>query len=209
MKVWKSNVAALTMGSLLMISSGCSEPAPTDNTSSQSIRESSESAAAVAKDSLEMVQRKLTGVWMGGAAIDQAAFEATAAKLTQRQQEDLLSAAQTFISTAMAVDFRPDGTMETAVEITPPGGAPVSGATIGTWRVTGVRGDEYAMEVRETLPDGSVATSEKLFSIVGDNQISMTADTDPLVGQCGPRILLDRQVMPSEKVAQGESATVR
>ena len=114
-----------------------------------------------------------------------------------------------FISTAMAVDFRADGTMETAVEITPPGEAPVSGATVGTWRVNDIRGDQYVMKVHETLPDGSIATSEKLFSIVGENQISMSADTDPLVNQCGPRILLDRQTVPAANVARGESATVR
>ena len=74
MKVWKSNVAALTMGSLLMFSSGCNEPAPTDNASSQATSAATESQVATIESSLDQVRQQLTGVWMGGAAIDQAGF---------------------------------------------------------------------------------------------------------------------------------------
>jgi hypothetical protein len=150
---------------------------------------------------------QLHGIWWGVAAIDQDSLAQAAAGLTPEQQSALLTQTKAFTSTEMAVHFKPDGTVETAVEVTAPNGQRISGVTTGTWGVVEARGGRFVVETNETDDAGNQSTSQKVFTMVSNNRISLDAPMGDVLSQCKPQIVFERQPTGETNVADAPSST--
>jgi len=184
---------------LVAINVGCGEPKPeppnngeTTNTSEQT---STASTPTVRLRSTEDAQQLLTGVWLGKAVINEQRLQTLLTEKSQPQQEALFTEARTFLSTQMAMQFDSNGTMESAIEITPSGGQMIQGQTFAKWLVTAVEGNQITLETVE--PDGSnqPITTQTVYTLSSDgNRIIMQANVGSDLSQCEPLVFLDRQI---------------
>jgi len=153
-------VASLGLFSLI----GCSsETGNTQPAGKQPQQAADQVAGPNGSKVMSEVEQKLVGLWLGGAAIEEAEVKkAIEAKADLVAQEKLLTQAENFLSTEMAIQFSPDGTMEQHVEIFV-GGEKQEMIGVGTWRVAKHRDNKAVVEVIETAADGTETKTERLF----------------------------------------------
>jgi hypothetical protein len=137
---------------------------------------------------------KLVGVWLGEAYLDEDRFAERLENLTQPQVDDLVRKAQYFVGTVMAIDFKPNGTLENQIEIAPPGVDPISQQGEGTWRIIEVREDGVVVEIAELNPDGSKTMSRKAYRFYDDGEhFAVSIPLEDVLGECNPMIVFERQ----------------
>jgi len=157
--------------------------------------------------SAEEAQQLLAGLWLGKAAINEDTLGNLLAQLPQPQQQTLLKEAQTFVSTQMAMQLATDGSMETAVEVTPMGAQPIQGQTVARWSVINAQGNQVVVQVTQQNENGQAVTSQTAYTVSPDgNRIAMQANMESALAQCEPLIYLDRQV--DERMAQSPNANL-
>lgn len=166
-----------------------------------------QAAVKTEKETIVNSANQLHGIWMGAAALDEALLEQAAAGMNEAQTNALVAEIKAFISTEMAVHFKPDGTLETAIEVTPPGGQPIAGITNGTWKVVEARGGRFVVETTETDASGAVSKGQKIFTLLSDNRVTVAAPLGSVLAQCNPQIILDRQPEGDANVAQAPDQT--
>ena len=113
---------------------------------------------------------KLVGVWLGEAYLDENRLAERIENLTQPQVDDIIRKAQYFVGTVMAIDFKPNGTLENQIEIAPPGVEPISQEGEGTWRIVEVREEGVVVEIAELNPGGSKTVSRKAYKFYDDGE---------------------------------------
>ena len=122
--------------------------------------------------------------------------------LTAETKLQLTAKAESFLATEMAIEFKADGSMETAIEVINKLGKRESGVGIASWEANRtVNRGEYRVTSVEEQPDGSTVTDHKIYRVSADGQqLELLVDLEGLLGQCRPRIVLQRQ-NDSETVA--------
>lgn len=137
---------------------------------------------------------KLVGVWLGGAYLDENILSQRLKELPQEKADELMRKAQYFAGTIMAIEFRPDGTLENEIEITPPGADMINEVGEGTWKIVEAKDDAFVVEISERNPDGSVATTQKAYKFYEDgNHFAVSIPLGEILGECNPLIIFERQ----------------
>ena len=153
---------------------------------------------------------KLVGVWLGEAYLDENRLAERLENLTQPQVDDIIRKAQYFVGTVMAIDFKPNGTLENQIEIAPPGVEPISQEGEGTWRVVEVREEGVVVEIAELNPDGSKTMSRKAYKFYDDGEhFAVSIPLEDVLGECNPMIVFERQYLnePQGAIAEAPSDT--
>jgi len=200
-------IVAVT-GSVLL-ASGCAKPA----------EEASDIRTEKPKPPVELVKHaaekasphELVGVWLGKGALDQDSLKLAIDGLSAETQRQISVAADTFLATAVAVEFKADGKMETAVGVINKRGARESGVALATWEASRtVNRGEYSVASVEKQADGSKVTDYKTYRISDDGQtLTLLVDLPGLLGQCNPRIVFDRQQDEDPAVARAGGVELR
>lgn len=182
----------LVLAGFAVFISGCAKPA--EETSRV---QETKPQVDLAKHSREekQPQHELVGVWLGKGALDQNSLAIAIQGLSPETQRQLNAKAETFLTTEMAIEFKVDGTMETAVEVINKLGMRDSGVSLSTWEASRtVNRGEYRVTSVEDQSDGSKVTDHKIYRVSADGQnLELLVDLEGLLGQCNPRIVLQRQ----------------
>ena len=145
--------------------------------------------------STQEAQQSLAGLWLGRAVINEDTLKSLLAGMTEPQQQALLKESQTFVSTEMAMQLANDGSMETAIEVTPVGAQPIQGQTFARWNVLEAQGNQVIVETTQQDENGKTTQSQTTYTVSADgNRIVMQANVASALAQCEPLIYLDRQV---------------
>ena len=195
--------------SAALLVSGCAKPAAEETAvRSEETSATVELAAHVTEE--VVVEHELVGVWMGAGVLDEQSLSAAMDGLSLETRRQLTAKAQTFIATEMAIEFKADGQMETAVEITSQAGQRESDMGIGTWEASPtINPGEYRVSSEETQPSGLTFKDYKTYRVSEDGkQLTLLVDLPGLLGQCNPRIMLNRQ-RKADSVATGQGTLLR
>ena len=141
---------------------------------------------------LTQTEQKLTGVWLGAAFLEEKLVETEfEAKTTDEAKLALVDEAEAFLSTIVAIHFKPDGTFEQDIELSATG-ARQTGA--GTWRVTGEQGEKLVVQTIERDADGNEVKAENLYQFYPDgNGFAMPAPVVDSLAKCNPLLIFSRQ----------------
>ena len=186
---------AFTVGSVLL-ATGCAEPAAEEASISPSTPQT-ESVVPAQQASVEKAEapHELVGVWMGGGKLNEASLATAIEGLSPETRRQIKAAAESFLATEMAVEFKADGKMESAVEVTGPSGQRESGESVATWEAAPtITPGEYRVSSVEIQADGSKVSDYKTYRVSADGRmLVLLVDLPGLLGQCGPQIVLERQ----------------
>lgn len=195
--------------SAALLVSGCAKPAA-EETSVRSEATSAPTELAAHTTEEVVAEHELVGVWLGAGVLDEQSLSTALEGLSLETQRQLIAKAEVFIATEMAIEFKADGKMETAVEITSQAGQRESGMGFATWEASPtINPGEYRVRSEETQSSGLAVTDHKTYRVSQDGkQLTLLVDLPGLLGQCNPRIMLKRQ--PKEdSVAAGQGTLLR
>ncbi len=190
---------AVCVALVAVVCVGCGKPKqdPANQTPAQAPADGPESneTGAIEFRSTEQAQQVLAGLWLGQAVINEDTLKDLLSGMTEPEQQALVKESQTFASTQMAMEFSGDGSMETAVEITPVGAQPIQGQTFARWNVVKAQGNQVIVETTQQNENGEAVSTQTVYTVSADgNRIVMQANVASPLAQCEPMIYLDRQV---------------
>jgi len=193
---------------------GCSEPASETSAKSQTTTLDSQAASETTSTSTNVktqpTSNDLPGIWLGNAVIDKAKLTQKISSLTPEQQELILAKASSFLSTIMAVEYKPDGTLENDLEMVSMDGQVMRDGSRGSWRVLESRDSGLVIETSETLPDGNIAKTESFLKFFADGNRFVTAVTlGPDLRDCDAMIVFEKQQLTGLNVANQNLETER
>jgi len=193
---------------------GCSEPASETSAKSQTTTLDSQTASETTSTSTNVktqpTSNDLPGIWLGNAVIDKAKLTQKISSLTPEQQELILAKASSFLSTIMAVEYKPDGTLENDLEMVSMDGQVMRDGSRGNWRVLESRDSGLVIETSETLPDGNIAKTESFLKFFADGNRFVTAVTlGPDLRDCDAMIVFEKQQLTGLNVANQNLETER
>jgi hypothetical protein len=193
---------------------GCSEPASETSAKSQTTTLDSQAASETTSTSTNVktqpTSNDLPGIWLGNAVIDKAKLTQKISSLTPEQQELILAKASSFLSTIMAVEYKPDGTLENDLEMVSMDGQVMRDGSRGNWRVLESRDSGLVIETSETLPDGNIAKTESFLKFFADGNRFVTAVTlGPDLRDCDAMIVFEKQQLTGLNVANQNLETER
>ncbi len=197
---------AAAVGTALLVS-GCAKPVAEKDPTPEGTPQV-ETAELVQK--AEPATHALVGVWWGTGALDENALATAIQGLPLETQLQVAVAGESFLATEMAIEFKTDGKMETAVEVTGQLGQRESGSSVATWEAapTATRG-EFRVSSVEAQADGSKVSDYKTYRLSADGRkLILLVDLPDLLGQCSPQIVLDRQD-EVQTIANESSGTLR
>ena len=187
-------VSSLVLGSFMTLGCGDSATSQTPSQPGQPQTNSAESEPDLVATA--PFQQKLIGVWLGEAFLDEARLLQKLQSLPVQQQETTLQLAEEFLSTAIAFDFRSDGSLETDIEITRLDSQPIRDGGAGNWRVLETSSDAALVETTTQLADGSTVTDQRQYHFGADsNRVVIMVDLGVELDGCGPAIVLRRQLV--------------
>ncbi|QEG24473.1 hypothetical protein [Mariniblastus fucicola] len=192
-----------------VLTTGCARPAPEAASSPEESRSTPVAMAGHVKEEAA-TRHELIGVWWGTGVLDQTSVAQAVEGLSPETQRQVSAAAESFLATEMAIEFKVDGQMETAVEVISQTGQRESGMGIAAWEATPtVTPGEYRVSAVEVQADGSSVTDHKTYRVsTNGQQLTLLVDLPGLLGQCNPRIVLQRQE-ESPSVASGQGDLLR
>lgn len=193
---------------------GCSEPTSETSAKSQTTTLDSQAASETTSTSTNVktqpTSNDLPGIWLGNAVIDKAKLTQKISSLTTEQQELILAKASSFLSTIMAVEYKPDGTLENDLEMVSMDGQVMRDGSRGNWRVLESRDSGLVIETSETLPDGNIAKTESFLKFFADGNRFVTAVTlGPDLRDCDAMIVFEKQQLTGLNVANQNLETER
>ena len=193
---------------------GCSEPTSETLAKSQTTTLDSQAASETTSTSTNVktqpTSNDLPGIWLGNAVIDKAKLTQKISSLTPEQQELILAKASSFLSTIMAVEYKPDGTLENDLEMVSMDGQVMRDGSRGNWRVLESRDSGLVIETSETLPDGNIAKTESFLKFFADGNRFVTAVTlGPDLRDCDAMIVFEKQQLTGLNVANQNLETER
>jgi hypothetical protein len=194
-----------------LVTVGCARPAEV-STSVEKQTESQSTIQAAATDQQIDNQdstgeaaypTQLIGAWLGEAYLDEVTFEQKFQTIPAERQQAVLNSARTFLTTAMAIEFRPDGSIENEMELTPIGSKAIREGSVGSWRAVEVNENQILIETTTQLADGTIATNSQLFHVYPEgNRLALEVNLPAELGECSPMIILNRQPSPDTNVAE-------
>ena len=202
-RAWISIVtSSLTLVACLafMFMVGCdSSETPVTKKSTPSSTEKAETPVVDRKAEL---RDKLVGIWLGAAYLDENLLNEKLNGLPQEEASAIIQQAQFFAGTEMAIEFRPNGSLENDVEITAPDGQTIREGGQGTWKIVQVDGESFVVEIAERQGDGSMTSSQKVYKFYEDgDHFAVSIPLDNILGQCNPLLIFERKIL-SDQVAE-------
>ncbi len=199
-----SVIVKIALVAIIASVSGCSKPAKETTTSSSNT--SSPQTTANDADLVQVsstIDSPLIGTWLGSGAIDEAAITKVFATLSPEKQEQLAAQAENFLATQMAIEFRSDATVETAIEILSAEGKMEAGTAVARWEAKRIGDNTYEVTSIETGDNETSATTVKTWKLSADGkQISLDVPMPgTLLGNCQTSIILDRQIVDAPHMA--------
>ncbi len=145
---------------------------------------------------------RLEGIWAGVGYLDEEKLAAHLESMTEGPERDtLVNKAATYLSIAAALEFRPDGRLETDLEVQDGDGKVLREPTLGTWKALEKKENRILVELNEKLPDESERVSRRLIQFYDDGEhIALLMESDPLLTDFNPLIVLQR--VPPTDIAQ-------
>jgi hypothetical protein len=201
---------ALTAAGAMLIA-GCAKPAADEETATVKESKPPVELAKHSEQDEAVTQHELVGVWLGRGSLDQSAVGVAIEGLSAETQRQVNGAAEAFLATEMAIEFKADGKMETAIEVVNKQGQRESGVGIAVWEASQtVHKGEYRVTSIEEQLDGSKVTDHKTYRVSADGQtLVLLVDLPGLLGQCNPRIVLKRQDSEEQSVASNSELQLR
>jgi len=196
----------MMLGLAACLLSGCNSSEPTDNTSEPETT----TQQTTPQDQVAQVSpaQKLTGVWLGEAMMDEAKFQQKLAQLSPEQQQLTLAKARSFMSMAMAIEFRSDGTIQNGVEIVSTDGQVLRDSAYGKWKIVSTKDNDVVVETLETLSDGTVVTDQNIYTFLPEgNRFAMAVPVGGELQDCNPMMVFERKSLSETTVAEGISDT--
>ena len=193
---------------------GCSEPtsvtsSPTPTTAPDA-QVASATPAKVSAVEAQPTSNDLPGIWLGNAILDEAKLTKKISSLPSEQQELILAKASSFLSTIMAVEYKPDGTLENDLEMVSIDGQVMRDGSQGNWRILESRDDGLVIETSEALSDGTIAKSKSFLKFFADGKRFVTGVTlGPDLQDCDAMIVFEKQQLTGLNVAEQTSETER
>lgn len=141
---------------------------------------------------LTRVEQKLVGVWLGSAALEDKLVEAVfEAQADDAAKVAFVDQAESFLSTAMALHFKSDGTFEQDIEQAAAG---IRQSGIGSWKVLEVQANEILVETVERDVDGNEVVAQRKFRLYPNGKaFAMQAPVSATLSKCNPRLVFTLQ----------------
>jgi hypothetical protein len=186
--------SAICVALAVVVCVGCGQPKPTP-TSAAPTQAPANETGEIQFRSTQQAHQSLAGLWLGKAVINEGTLKSLLSEMTPPQQQALIKESQTFVSTQMAMQLAIDGSMETAIEVTPVGAQPIQGQTFARWTVVQAKGNQVIVETRQQNENGQATNSQTAYTMSPDgNRIVMQANVGSDLAKCEPLIYLDRQI---------------
>lgn len=201
----KSLAVRCLIAAMLLAGVGCdSAHVPVANQNQSATSSVGYAADATANHSPVSIQQSLVGTWLGHTVIDEQMLEQQLTKMTLAQQEEAVLQAEGLLSTVMAIQYRGDGTMESAIEVTPLGEPTIKAMSVGQWRVADFQQDRVMVESQESDSEGVTSVNKNVYRIYPDrNAFAMTVPTSPLLSGCDVLMIFERQAtLPAANMAE-------
>ncbi len=169
--------------------------------------EKSENKTAEVQEDFSDLEQQLAGIWVGSAWLEEAKVNAILdGDADQGTKNAFITEAEVFLTTIMAIDFKPDGTMEQHVELTLPNGAEDEMIGVGTWEITGRDGERAVLRMVEVNADGTETESQRLVQFSNNGlQFAIPAPVSESLANCDALIVFDKQVQ--DRTANAETDT--
>lgn len=198
----KKLVLVLSIG-LVIGAVGCSSKTVDSGGSPQSGSEATSAQGSV------VTPRSLTGAWLGEAAIDQEKLQSKMAQLDKEAQALAGIRAKSFLSTAMAMEFHENGTVDNEVEVISTQGKFLREGSSAVWKVLETKPHALLVQIQEKLPNGTVATERMFFQFSADrNKMAVGVPVGPDLQGCDAMIVFERKSLPPTNVAAAPSSTI-
>ncbi len=154
----------------------------------------------------------LVGIWLGRATLDQDGLQKHLASLTDVDERARIeSMAKSLESVSIAMEFRPDSTMEVEVEILPENAPPVRENTTGTWKVVASDATSITVVCTENYDGGRIEEETLRYEIAADqDHIITVVPVGDELRPFNPRFEFERRI--ETKVAEqatGSETTLR
>ena len=148
---------------------------------------------------------KLTGLWLGGGFLDEAKLQAKLNAQTPDQQNLTIARARTFLSTAMAIDFRKDGSVENEIELVTTDGQTIREGSTGAWKVVEVKEGGLMVETQENLVDGTISTNRGFYQFDNNDQFRLAVPVSPELEGCNAMMVFARKTLSPQPVNIAEA----
>jgi hypothetical protein len=145
---------------------------------------------------------RLDGVWAGVGYLDEEKLAAQLQTMPEGEAKtSLITKASLFLSLVAAMEFKPDGSLETELEITGTDGKVLREPAVGRWTLVEARENRALVELVERLPDETERTSRRLLQFYEDGEhLAMLMETDAALQEFNPLVIMAR--IPAGSVAQ-------
>jgi hypothetical protein len=194
------------VSAMICIALGCAksestEPANEGGSTTQAPTQQDQVAGSISPD-------VLSGIWLGGATLDEAKFQQKLERLVPEQRDVVVAKAKSFLSTVIAIEFRRDGTVENDMEIISVDGQVMRDGSQGSWKVIQSKSDGLVVETQERLTDGSIAADQVFYHFFEDgNRFALAVPVSEDLQGCNAMLVFERQILSSNNLADGGSGT--
>lgn len=197
----------LVMIGLALLASGCAQPAAEESRSTPEEETQNENVNQTAD--VETTTHPLVGVWLGQGMLDLNSAAIATEGLSATTRQEVESAARVFLATEMAIEFKENGVMETAVEVVNKFGKRESGIGLATWEASQtMTPGEYRVVSVEEQSDGSKVTDYKTYRLSQSGQtLNLMVDLPGVLGQCQPKIALQKQRQRARIAKESDGST--
>jgi hypothetical protein len=204
--MFKTNAALLTTAlATAIFISGCAKPAEKD---AKAPEDSGVETASLIDRSTPQ-PKELIGIWWGTGALNEDQLALAIRDLSPLEQQQLVSAAEAFMATEMAIEFKADGSMETVIEVLTESGRREAGVELGQWSASPMTVErKFKVQTTSDQSNGAKTTDIKTIHLADEGkQISFQVNVPGLLGKCSPQIVLELQEIQS--VAQEPNGSMR
>lgn len=136
----------------------------------------------------------LNGYWAGVAYLDMDKLQEKLAATKDVELQNLIKLqAQMFMSMVSVVNFKPNGTVESELEVNDENNEVVTESIVGRWKVVESRDAKFLVDVLEQQASGSSVTVRKLFQFYEDGEhMASPVETSPELADLNPLIVFER-----------------
>ena len=147
----------------------------------------------------------LNGYWAGVAYLDMDKLQEKLAGTKDVDLQNLIKLqAQMFLSMVSVVNFKPNGTVESELEVNDENNEVVTEAIVGRWKVVESRDSKFLVDVLESQESKSSVTVRKLFQFYEDGEhMASPVETSPELADLNPLIVFER--IPEAIMAEREN----
>ena len=202
---WIEKLILVLLPCLLVGLSGCGS----ETTVSSGAQSTSSAVAGGASTPVALTARTLTGAWLGEAILDEEKFQEQISQLDAETQKRVKLQAKSFLTTAVAMEFRENGTVQNEVELVSIHGKLLHDGSFGSWQVLESRPNGMLVQLQERSSNGEVSTVKNFYQFSQDrNQMAIKIQVSKELATCDAMVVFDRKSLPPVNVAAGDTGTI-